>query len=255
MCEKCFIKKAETRCFSLWNVYVLAFMLEVKFTDNTTEQLRDVFVQIIETWNYFLSDLNVPASRGLELLNCEHFSPDVVVLLLSALQRTVSSKLQKVESSTFCLSYTCYTKLHAASKPRQYTILWKTNTHPHSRRRAPRPKPPALLLVSIAMSISLLSSGLKGWPDFMMWLLYWAWSAFVAPPLCHSISIRAVLARGRELGCVIWFRAEREHLSYKASAASIPQASWKNPRPAVGRLLLRPRTSKPANLQSKPSQD
>ena len=78
---------------------------------------------------------------------------------------------------------------------------------------------------------------------------------FCCPPLCHSISIRAVLARGRELGCVIWFRAEREHLSYKASAASIPQASWKNPRPAVGRLLLRPRTSKPANLQSKPSQD
>lgn len=69
-------------------------------------------------------------------------------------------------------------------------LLWKTNTHPQSRRWAPRPKPPALLLVSIAMSISLLSSGLKGWPDFMMWLLYWAWSAFVAPLAIQSASVR-----------------------------------------------------------------
>lgn len=46
-------------------------------------------------------------------------------------------------------------------------------------------------------------------------------------PLCHSISICVVLARGCELACVIWFRAEREHLFYKASAPSVPQASWK----------------------------
>lgn len=47
-------------------------------------------------------------------------------------------------------------------------------------------------------------------------------------PLCHSISIRAVLAHGCELACVIWFRAEQEHLFYKASAPSVPQTSWKN---------------------------
>lgn len=57
---------------------------------------------------------------------------------------------------------------------------------------------------------------------------------FFCCPLHHSISIRVVLTRGCELGCVIWFRAEREHLFYKASAPSIPRASWKNPRPAAG---------------------
>jgi len=78
------------------------------------------------------------------------------------------------------------------------------------------------------MSISLSSSVLKGWPDFMMWLLYWAWSA--SCPFRHSISIHVVVACGCELGCVIWFRAEREHLFYKASAPSVPEATWRQKR-------------------------
>lgn len=64
-------------------------------------------------------------------------------------------------------------------------------------------------------------------------------------PLHHSISIRAVLAHGCELGCVIWFRAEREHLFYKALAPSIPQASWKNQGQWWGRCS----SMGPPNLQ------
>lgn len=67
----------------------------------------------------------------------------------------------------------------------------REQTHSHAaRHRVPRPKPPALVSVSIAMSVSLSSSGLKGWPDFTMWLLYWAWSAFVAPSTAQSASVR-----------------------------------------------------------------
>lgn len=64
-------------------------------------------------------------------------------------------------------------------------------------------------------------------------------------PLHPSISIRVVLAHSCELDCVIWFGAEQEHLFYKTSAPSIPQASWKKQTmPAVG-LLVQHRTSKP----------
>lgn len=49
-------------------------------------------------------------------------------------------------------------------------------------------------------------------------------------PFCHSINIHVVVACGWKFGCVIWFIAEREHLFYKASAPSIPQASWRQTR-------------------------
>lgn len=101
---------------------------------------------------------------------------------------------------------------------------WKQNCS-----GVPTPKPPALLLVSIVMSIAFSSSRLKGWPDFVMWPLYWAGSAFLAPSLPFN---QHPCGCGLWLWahCVIWFRAEREHLFYKAAAPSTPWASWREAR-------------------------
>lgn len=102
---------------------------------------------------------------------------------------------------SFC---TCYTQRQAAcfihQNQKHDNMLYTTHswalsknghTHPQQERWVPRPKPPASSpLVSIAISMSLLSSGLKGRPDFMMWLLYWGWSALVAPSTIQSVSVR-----------------------------------------------------------------
>lgn len=100
--------------------------------------------------------------------------------------------MHEVKSLTFYLSCTCYIRLEADSFIHQnlkhdntsqfsQKLTHTTVTQLDSDSWAPWPKLPALLLVSIVMSVSLSSSGLKGWPDLMMWLLYWAWSAFLAP--------------------------------------------------------------------------
>lgn len=92
-----------------------------------------------------------------------------------------SCRRSKVQLSMWvtCVIPSC--RLPVSLKSKQDNIH-KTGTHIHTEASRPlRPKPQALLLVSIVMSISLLSSGLKGWPYFVMWLVYWAWSALVAP--------------------------------------------------------------------------
>lgn len=93
-----------------------------------------------------------------------------------------SCRRSKVQLSIWVTRVIPSCRLPVSLKSKQDNMHKNRHKHIHTEASRPlRPKPQALLLVSIVMSISLLSSGLKGWPYFVMWLFYWAWSALVAP--------------------------------------------------------------------------
>lgn len=185
-----------------------------------------------------------------------------MICLSSVLQQTISSERQKVKSSTFYLSYTCYTQLQDAcfihqNQKHDNTHSWvlvKIHTHTQSETgtQTKASSSPFSLHSDVNIPFIFGPQRLTRFHDVAALLSLICFGC----PLRHSINIRAVLAHGCELGWVIWFRAEREHLFYKVSAPSIPQASWKKPGPAV-EPLLQHRTSKPAShhLESKPFQE
>ncbi len=155
-----------------------------------------VFKKIIENFRLFTACFLVEilwAPKLSELCVCKILTSVTLAWFSYGLWCSrVCSKLQKVKSSTVFLSCTPSCWLPALLN-RKDDIIHETDIHTHTHTQASgllRPKPQALLLVSIAMSILLLSLGLKGWPYFTMWLLYWAWSALVAPSTIQSASVR-----------------------------------------------------------------
>lgn len=159
------------------------------------------------------------------------------------LEQNISGRPQKVKSSTFYLTYPCYTQLQTDCfiyQPKTWQYIFSsfhenrhTTMQPETGTQTKASSSRFSLHSDVSVPFIFRPQRLTRFHDVAALLSLICFCC----PLHHSISIRAVLARGCELGCVIWFRAEREHLFYKAFAPSVPRASWKKTKPAVGQLL------------------